>query len=812
MSEKGPLHPYRVLELGSGDAVAYLGKLFSDFGAEVLKIEPEGGDPRRSQGVEAVPGTAAYQAFLHTNKKSLTADWREASGAQVIRKLLASCDVLIDARTPAEIAGSALDHRALQVADPGLVIMGMSWFGPTGPYRHYKGTEAVARSLAGLVYDTGPLDGVPMLAREGHAAVIAACTAFVPVCAALWNAEAGGRRFSMGILQALSQVIEYDVGMQYDVAKKPRQGVNRFGRSFPAHPMPAKDRYLGVSIMTHGQWLSFCHILGLEELGEDPRFNTVLARQAHQTELEPILEAKLKERTAAEWFELGLEHKIPLAIIPEVQDLKDLSFHRERRSFGTVTIGDRTFDAPILPQQLTATPPIRNGIAPLPGTTTPDDLKSRKRATKNTVAKDLPLKGLRVLDLTMGWAGPLSTRSLADLGADVVKVESCRQPDWFRGLDQRPPFHADRTYEKQHQWIPMNRNKRGTTIDISVPEGRDLVLKLAETADLCVDAYAADAMPKFNLTADVLRERNPRLVVLTMPAFGMNTAWRNGRAYGSTIEHASGIPMVNGRPEDPPAMCHSVFGDAIGGVNAVAAMMVGLLHQKRTGEGQHIDMAQVQAILPLFAETICEYSVTGKVRPRDGNVHPRHYPYGVFACSGTQNFLTVEVRDAEEWRGLCRVMRRPDLGEDASLADVAARRARAAEIDRAIADWAATVKVSIAMNELQVNGVPAGVVKPALDVPWDPHMLAIGRYEVLERDWIGGLLMPVCCYTEGDATKGYPAYMPPPTLGQHNREVLIGELGLSEAEFAALEEAGVIGTEATTERPKPVKWPAQAAE
>ncbi|WP_088624663.1 CaiB/BaiF CoA-transferase family protein [Oceanicola sp. 22II-s10i] len=808
---QGALSHIRVLELGSGDALAYCGKLFADFGAEVIKVEDPGGDPRRAIGTEAVPGTAAYWAFLNTNKLSVTADWRTTQGADTIRALLAHCDLLIDGRKPSDMEASALAHRRLEAEDPGLTTVSLSWFGPIGPYRDYHGTEAVARSLAGSVYETNAVDETPMLTREGQAAAIAGMSAFIPAAASLWSAERGGRRWSLSILSALTHVTEYDVGMQTEMNKKPRTMWNNFGRSYPAHPMPVKDGWLGVSVMTHAQWLGFCDALDKPEWKSDPRFDNVAGRQAHRQMLEPMIEAELAKKTAEEWFELGLIHKVPLAIMPEVRDLKGLKLHRERDSFGTVTVGDKTFDAPILPTALRGTPPVRHGTAPLPGSADTGTLPQHQRLAPAERAGGRPLEGLRILDLTMGWAGPMSVRQLAQMGADVIKVESTRVPDWFRGLDYRPPYHADRMYEKQFQWLPMNLDKRGITIDISVPEGRELVLELAKRVDVVIDGYAADAMPKFGLTYDVIKAANPRLVVVSMPAFGMETSWRNGRAYGSTLEQASGLPVINGRPEQPPMMSHSVFGDPIGGLTAAVSMLVGILHQKRTDEGQYVDIAQAQAILPLFAPHICHYGVTGEQLPRIGNRHLRHFPHNTYACLGTQQFLTIEVRSTEEWQALCRVMRRPDLGDDPSLATVEGRRAREDEIEEAIRAWALTVKSAVAMNELQVNGVPAGTVRAPMDILLDPHMMAVTRYESLERPFVGGHVMPVPIYLEGDAKRGYANRRVAPTLGQHNREVLIGELGMSDAEFAALEEAGVIGTEATTARPKPVVWPDTSA-
>lgn len=803
--QPGPLSRFRVLEIGGGDSLAYCGKFFADFGAEVIKCEPEGGDPRRAEGTQIDTGsgsTSAFFAWLNTNKLSVTADPATAEGAETIRALLPSCDLLLDGRAPKEIDTSALTHADLQAADSGLTIVGISWFGNQGPYRDFEGTDAVVRSLAGVVYEAGPAEGPPMLATEGQAAVIGALTAFLPAAATLWDSASGGRRFTASIHAAVSHISEYDIGLQMDLGKRGRVGVNVFGRTYPAGPYPTAQGWLGVTIMSPQQWVSFCEMLGVPELGTDDRYDTAPKRQAVAEDLDLILKPLLKQKPAAEWFALGIDNKVPLAILPGVDEIAALPFHHQRKSFGTVTVGSATFDAPILPNQLTGTPPVRHGIAPLPGSTDRSSLSRHARSAPAQVAGGLPLRNLRILDLSMGWAGPVAVRQLADLGADVVKVESCENPDWFRGIDTRGVYYVEKYFERHMGWQYMNRNKRGITLDISSEKGRALVLELAKTADVVIDSYAADVMPKFRLDSKVFLDLNPRIIAVTMPAFGMFTDWRHGRAYGSTLEHASGLPSVNGRPEDPPAMSHAVMGDPIGGMTAAASIMIALLAREATGKGQHVDIAQAQCLLPLFAESIITHAVTGKVPPRLGNRHPRYAPHGCYRLMGDDSWMTIAVRSDAEWRGLCDAMHRPDLAEDPALATAEGRRAHHDRIDAAISAWLVNVRGFGALTDLQARGIAAGTVRQPLELGIDPHMIATGRYETMTRPFIGGHLQPRPAYVEGDAATGYPNRFPSPTVGQHNREVLQGELGLTDAEFDALLAEGIIGFEARPRRPR----------
>jgi crotonobetainyl-CoA:carnitine CoA-transferase CaiB-like acyl-CoA transferase len=804
-----PLAGIRVVEIGSGDAVGYCGKLFADFGAEVIKLEPPGGDAGRRAAPLVDAGDGNLQsgvfAWLNTNKLSVTADLGVAVDVARVRALLATADLLLDARPPAEIAASTLSHDALRAAEPALAITGLSWFGEHGPYRDIHVTEAVCRSLAGMVKLVGPVEGPPVLPRETQAAMIGGLTAFIPSLAGLIATRhgdgAGARRFAVSVFEAFLHVTEFDTGLALESGfSRPRPGINRFGRGYPSGNFKTRHGWLGVTVVTPAQWVAFCQLLGRPELGHDPRYNTMIDRFMRAEELGAIIAPALMQETALTWFERSIALRLPLAVVPDMAELLAQDVHRSRGAFAPVTIGDATFEAPVLPQHLTATPPKPNGRAPLPGETAFAAIGPRaRRATRAATATDpLPLAGLRIIDLTMGWAGPSATRQMADLGADVIKVESCQYPDWFRGTDTRPPYHEEVMYEKAHWFQIMNRNKRGITLDLTTSAGLGLLRRLIADADAMIDNYAADVMPRLGLDSGHLRSLNPRLVVVTMPAFGMTGAWSGVRAYGSTLEQASGLPSINGGPDDPPTMLHAALGDPLGGLNAAAALLLGIAQQRVSGVGQHIDLSQVQCMLPLVAPALIEQSVRGKTSPRRGNRHPDHVPHGCFPALGIDQWITLAVRSDDEWQALCRVMRRPDLAADATLATTAGRRAEEERVETAIRQWTSKVRPDVAMGALQAAGIAAGVARLPGDLPADPHLVATGRWQVAERAFVGPHLLPSVAWREDGAVRPPAIRSTAPTLGQHNSEVLREVLGLSAAEITRLQDDGVIGTVATS--------------
>ena len=304
--------------------------------------------------------------------------------------------------------------------------------------------------------------------------------------------------------------------------------------------------------------------------------------------------------------------------------------------------------------------------------------------------KARPLEGLRIIDLSMGWAGPVCTRNLADLGADVIKIEACGYPDWWRGVDNRVETVTQRLYEKSSRFNIMNRGKRAITLDLTVPDGVALAKALVKDADAVIENYSAEVLRKFGLDYAELAKVNPSLVMVSMAAFGGSGPWRETRAYGSTLEQGSGLPSVGGRADDPPMMNHLAYGDAVGGLNACSAMLVALLHRRETGEGQFIDLSQVQCMLPFTAAWAIEQSAarqsgSGKVAPRAGNRHPSFVPHGVFPSAGSDKWVSIAVTDDAMWPALARL-----IGlDDPALATAAGRRAQEDRIEAAIAAWTA---------------------------------------------------------------------------------------------------------------------------
>jgi crotonobetainyl-CoA:carnitine CoA-transferase CaiB-like acyl-CoA transferase len=767
-----PLSRFRILQIGSGVALDYCGKLFADFGADVIKLEPPGGDPLRTLPPIVNGGESGYFAWLNTNKRSVT------ETPATVLALLKDADVLLDGRG---YDGTVPD---------GVSVTRLSWFGEHGPYASYAGTDAIVRALGGLVALTGRAEGPPTLATDHQSSIVAALAAFIATAAGLFDRRNGSRRFSISTHEAAVNVAEYEAAVAWDAGtSRRRPGVNRFGRNYPVGIYPTRHGLVGVTIVTPGQWRGMCAMMGMPELAKNPRYAINVDRLAHAKEIDALFDPVWHTKTAAEWFVLALEHKLPIVMVPTMEELLELDVHRARGAFGPVRIGDAAFDAPVLPKHLTRSPPRSGGTAPLAGEdeakwhTPPNDWPPHAAP-----ADRRPLEGVRIVDLTMGWAGPTAARHLSDLGAEILKVEACQYPDWWRGTDLRAEFIAQQKYEKILWFQLMNRNKLGITLDLTNPEGADLLKRLVAESDAVIENYSSEVLVKLGLDYSVLSRVNPNVIMLSMPAFGSNNKWSACRGYGSTLEQASGLPTVTGFPDDPPTMNQTAYGDPVGGFNAAAALMAALLHRQETGEGQNIDLSQVECMIPFVAPELISQSALGHTPDRIGNRHAVHVPHGCFRCAGDDRWIAVAVTDDAAWRALCAVMQRSDLAD----LSVAQRRAREEELEAVLAAWTLPRDADEIMAKLQRVGVAAGVVRVPMDLDRDPHLAARGFWHRHDRPFIGEHWHSSAPFREGK--EAYPVRHVAPTLGQHNDAILRERLGLSAAEIQRLAEADIIGT------------------
>jgi crotonobetainyl-CoA:carnitine CoA-transferase CaiB-like acyl-CoA transferase len=772
----GALASLRALELGEFEAAAYCGKLFADLGAEVIKVERPGGDPARRMGPSVTTASGSREsghfAWLSTNKQSVEI---EAGDAAWLETLADACDIVIDGR-PGEAA--AAWRLALQARRPGTTVVSLSWFGESGPYRDFLGADILVSALAGVTWPVGAGGQPPQPVCDHQASVVGGLNAFTAALAARFGA-AGGRRFEVSLLEANLAISELnEVFAQANNVPDERYGLNRYRPTFPMGIYRCSQGWIGLTVTSMDQWRGFCELLDLPEEVDRPELWTAVGRFTRADELEAKYAPRFLQHAAAEWFAMCLQMRLPAAIVPDMAELPTIAVHRERGAFADVTIDGARFEAPVLPQRVTRPAQPANGPAPLAGAQTERWRNpSARPAPTAALPPTRPLHGMRIIDLTMGWAGPLATRQLGDLGAEIIKVESCGYADWWRGADPREAAVREHQFEKSAIFNSVNRNKKGITLDLTNPEGAALLRRLVATADGVIENYSQGVLPKLGLGYAALSAVNPSLVMVSMAAFGSVSAWRDARAYGSTLEHGSGVPSVAGRAGDPPTMTHLALGDPMGGLNACAALLAALYHHARTGEGQYVDLSQVECLFPLVAAEAIEQALTGRFT-RWGDSQGGHLWRGSFQCAGDDDWVQAAVERADDWQRLGELVGALEQGP-ALLA--------------AISAWTEARTADDVMLAFQGGGIAAAVVRRPGELQTDQHLQAREAWQWVERPWIGAHSQALAAFRENGAP--YPVIHPSPLLGEFNAPVLGEILGLSAQEIAGLASRGVIGWE-----------------
>ncbi len=739
MSEEGvmgrPLSGLRVVEGEGGVATRYCGRLLSHLGADVVQVRDRSADP---VGRPGAPG----KAF---------GEWLD-EGKTIAPELAAALSGLKGGGEKALVVAGQTARELCEVDEAiadtggGIVRVGITWFGNAGPYAEWRGDDAVIEALSGLAFAFGLPQGPPILA-QGHAPqMLAGVNGFIGGLAALMTDRPGPSRVDVNVLESTLCLTEPGaVAAAADpAAQSTRRGVNRYTPVYPSSVYATLDGHVGVTALTPAQWAALCGLIERPDLAAEPRFATSALRTDCADELDRVLTPLIARKTTGYWVDAGERLRIPITPAPRPRDLPAMPHWVGRSAFAP--IGDTGASGPTLPFRISY-----DGVT----------------APRPAGANDRPLSGVRVADFSMGWAGPLAARYLGDLGADVVKVETGARPDWWRGWEiveaQDPPLH-----ELPRHFMAVNRSKRGVDIDLLAPGGHAVAEAIVSGADVVIENHGPGVMERLGLGQAAQRRLRPGVISVSMPPFGFGGPLTGLRAYGSTVEQASGLPFVNGHADWAPSMQHVALGDPVAGLYAAASALAGLYGRARLG-GAEIDLCQVECVFQLGADAIIADQLGGV--DRTGSRRPAAAPVCVVACADEEAWLAVSVDSDAAWRALCGVIADPTLSPGWTLAR---RKAREDDIEAAIAHWAATRDPTSAAETLQAAGVAAAPVVPAHDLSRDRHLCQSGFWTTANRPHIGEHLIPNSPIRFDGAH--LPIARPAPTLGQHTAEVL-AELG-----------------------------------
>ena len=389
---------------------------------------------------------------------------------------------------------------------------------------------------------------------------------------------------------------------------------------------------------------------------------------------------------------------------------------------------------------------------------------------------------------------PHAIKLLADMGAQVVRIESCTRLENYRASSFYENNTEGQYWNRGANFYEQNRNKLGVTLDLGKPQGLELLHELISISDAFVENFTPRVVRNFGLEYEDLRRIRPDIIMVSSTGYGHYGPWSDFGAIGYSTEAASGLAHMTGYEGAAPAIPEIPYADYVAAEHTAFAVMIGLIYRARTGKGQFIDISQAQTLSSTIPEALMDYTVNGRIRPRAGNQDPTMSPHGCYPCRGDDRWIAIAAATDDQWKSLCKVLGEPTWSQDTRFADLPSRWAHRAKLDSLIGEASRQWDHVELMHALQREGVPAGAVLNNKQLLFDPHLRARRFYEAATHH--PGAGMPPLPYpgrpwkfseTPGDIRSAAP------TMGEHNRLVLSEFLGRPEAELEALEKAGVVG-------------------
>jgi crotonobetainyl-CoA:carnitine CoA-transferase CaiB-like acyl-CoA transferase len=813
------LHGYRVLDL-TDDRGLLAGQILADLGADVVHVEPPVGSRARRQGPFAGddedPESSLFWWAYARNQRSIALDLEDGGDRSLLSRLLAGADFLIESEPPGAMDARGLGYATLRRDHPGLIYVSISPYGQTGPKASLPATDLTLAAASGLLFMTGDADRPPVRVSAVEqswlfAGVEAALGALL---ASQYRLRTGrGQRVDASVQQALNAATQSDalsalVGDRFTTRSA---GGLVYGGVRIRLLYPAKDGFVSIAFLfgatigpgtarlmrvihergfcdaatCNKDWIGYAELLtrGAEPLEEFER-------------VKQVVEQFTRSMTKDELLQLAVERNLLIAPVSTVEDLmgsaqlaaREYFREHDRRDRGTPLRYPGPFarfsrsplayvrPAPRLDEHGAE---IREQASAAPA--------EGPRPAAPASGRARPLEGVKIVDLMWAVAGPTATRVLADYGATIVRVESPTRIDASRTL--RPFRGGQASPEGSALFHTLNVGKHMLTLDLATDAGRAVLWDLVRWADVLAESFSPQVMARLGFAFEDLARVNPGLVVLSTSLMGKTGPLNTFAGYGNMASAWCGFYEVAGWPDRNPAGPWGAYTDFIGARYNAIAVLAALEQSRRTGEGQHIDLAQAEASIHFLAPALLDYQLHGRIARRAGNRDPRMAPHGVYPVRGEDRWIAIAVEDDAQWRALCEVLGGVSLGE--ALDTAAARRARAELLDERLARETAGWSGPDLEARLLAAGVPAALVLNGEDVARDPQLAARGHFIEIPHPEGGTTAIegPRALLSESPAHPGREV----PTLGRDNHQVLREILGYDDARCTEIVIAGGLG-------------------
>jgi crotonobetainyl-CoA:carnitine CoA-transferase CaiB-like acyl-CoA transferase len=792
------LEGYRALDL-TGLSGQLCGRILADLGMEVIKIEPPEGDPVRELPpfINFADGKRLSAAFAHLNsgKASKVLDLESEADRAVFRGMVEKADVVLESFLPGKMAAMSLGYQSLAALNPGIVMASITAFGQTGPKSRFVWTDLVALAMSGFLYISGDPSMPPCRPPETQAYYFGSVFAAAGALAALYRRERTGRGDHVDVsMQEALATQEHIIRLYANEGQILKRQGSQHGQVAPAKMFPCRDGYVYLYV-TRQHWKIFLDVWNDHPAEmEGPEWLNNLHRRAQVDKINPAIEAFTRQYTRDELTSLLQARGIPCVPVNT-----PLGFatdeHVQSREFITAVdhAGLGSVKQAAVPFVIDGSRPAAGGVPLLdswreteervrPISSARGELAGKQQAQKGNG----PLDGMRIVSFDHVLAGPYGTTILAELGADVIKVESRRggmDPFRFFGTGEDPNISP--------RFLEFNRNKRSLTINLKKPEGPKVLLDLVAKSDAVLDNYSVDVMARLGLAYEDLCRVKPDIINLRMPGLGCTGPKRYYSTVGVNITSFTGLTYLWNHPgvTNPPIGSQTVFPDYVSGVLCAIIIISGVLYRERQKKGAFIDLAQAEATAFMIGASLIDSVASGRDSEPIGNASIAAAPHDCYPCRGEDRWCVIAVENEQQWAALAKILG-TDVAADRRFHTMENRLQHREDLKRIIEQWTRERDKHEVMNQLQQAGVPCGAVQDGADLNGDSHLKERGFIVAVDNERLGRVVLPSfpLRFANAALTRKWEF----PVLGRDSDAVLREVVGYSEETIAAHHRDGVL--------------------
>jgi crotonobetainyl-CoA:carnitine CoA-transferase CaiB-like acyl-CoA transferase len=791
----GALSHIRIVELGDISA-SYATRLLADLGADVIKVEPPGGDPNRllppfAGNIEDLERSLTF-INANTNKRSIVLDLQTSPGdREIFAKLLASAHLFVEATSLGDLEARGFTDESLKKINPKLVTVSLTPFGRTGPYRRYKGSDAIANASGGFLYGQGDDTKGQCTAPSHLAYQVAACVAAALGLAGIRHARLNevGQRIDVSLQEALTFTNSSSVARYTRENRLERRpGVKDYGGAGTNIYRCKDGRYVHFTTNMPHMWREFAQNWMTDKTLAGPEWENPKYRDAHGAEVSKAFARFIGQFTAEEFANEAQRRHLaaaPLNTVGQFVGCEQLRSRQWLQEIDHPIIGRYT--APGFPMRLSLTPMQIRRAAPLLDqhrNEILDELEHNRSASNASTVLDErarrpTLEGLRMADLTQQYAGPLGTAILAYYGMEVVKIESAVVPS----KDRETAAHAD-----------MNRAKLGCTINLRHPEGKELFKQLVAVSDVVVDNFSSGVLERLGFSFETLQQINPGIVQVVMPGWGLTGPLKSWVAWGWQLLAYTGIMRLWGYPDSPmETRCKIAWPDRVGAVTMTLGVLAALEYQQRTGQGQFIEAGMLEAQGSMMGPAILDFTVNGREWDAMGYqevLGEPYAPYGCYPCRSEDNWIIIACAGDQEWQSMVNLIGKSSWAADPKFATKSGREQHRAELDQNLSQWTRKYTPRQAFRLLQETGIAAGIPSSGEDLYYDIHLRERGHIVETEAPPWGKIvhhgLPGIPSLSAANAARAAP------WIGANNDQVFSEILNLRSEKIEELKEAEAI--------------------